>query len=195
MAEPAPQYSVGDMVKTFAGAPANPPASNCPTGQMADEDGICQPKKDTRGFSLPTRAGAGAHSATAGSGAAPILHQASLTQSAPAPAVHRDLLITFKLGSAELTDQAKANAKVFAQALGQPELAGAKFEIGGYTDASGTPERNKALSQERAAAVSAYLSSQGIDASRLVTEGYGSDKLIAAPLSPANRRVEARRVG
>lgn len=186
---PAPQYSVGDVVNSFAKTPgANAPV--CPPDQVPDEDGICQPKKDTRGFSLPTRGAPAKPKAASGAGTA-VAGAAT-----PAPAAHRDLLISFKLGSAELTDQAKANARVFAQAIATPQLADARFEIEGHTDTTGSEGRNQTLSEARAAAVQAFLVSVGADASRLQVKGYGSTRLAlqSDPTSAANRRVEARRL-
>ncbi|HUO23146.1 MAG TPA: OmpA family protein [Caulobacteraceae bacterium] len=190
-AAPAPQYSVGDVVNSFAQSSDKAPSA-CPPGQSSDEDGICQPNKDTRGFSLPTRAAPGGPR-PAGSG--PAMHAAGPAR-APASAPHRDLLITFKLGSAELTDQAQANAKVFAKALSTQQLGDARFEIEGHTDATGSDDLNQKLSQARADAVAAFLAAQGVDASRLQARGYGSSRLAVPedPTSPANRRVEARRL-
>jgi len=188
---PAPQYSVGDVVNSFAKTPGAP-APVCPPDQVPDEDGICQPKKDTRGFSLPTRGAPAKPKTPAASGPA----VASASAAAPAPAAHRDLLISFRLGSAELTDQAKANARVFAQAMATPQLTDARFEIEGHTDATGSEARNQTLSEARAAAVQAFLVSQGADPSRLQVKGYGSTRLAlqSDPTSAANRRVEARRL-
>lgn len=69
-----------------------------------------------------------------------------------------------------------------------------KVEIQGHTDASGDAAKNKALSQQRAAAVRTFLVGQGVAGERLTAVGYGQEK----PLAPnetaagrnANRRVE-----
>jgi outer membrane protein OmpA-like peptidoglycan-associated protein len=103
-----------------------------------------------------------------------------------------DMMISFNLGSAEMTPQGRAEAEQFAKALKDPQLASKRFVIEGHTDAIGDRSYNMQLSQERAEAVAAYLSSLGIDRDRLVTKGYGFDKPL--PGTPArsaeNRRVE-----
>lgn len=80
---------------------------------------------------------------------------------------------------------------VTALMTSHPEL---KFEIGGHTDSDGDNAYNLKLSQQRADAVKQQLISQGIDASRFTTKGYGSSKPIADNTSPEgkanNRRVE-----
>lgn len=72
--------------------------------------------------------------------------------------------------------------------------AGLKVAIEGHTDNSGTPARNKKLSEERAQAVKAALTAKGIDAARLTAKGIGQDKPIADNTSEEgkakNRRVE-----
>jgi OmpA-OmpF porin, OOP family len=69
-----------------------------------------------------------------------------------------------------------------------------KYEIGGHTDNTGTPEHNKVLSQQRADAVKTHLVSMGIDAGRLTTKGYGDTQPIqdnaAFEGKANNRRVE-----
>lgn len=69
-----------------------------------------------------------------------------------------------------------------------------KVDIAGHTDTVGTAEKNHKLSHDRADAVKAYFVSQGIDESRLATEGYGFDKPIASNKTVVgrakNRRVE-----
>jgi outer membrane protein OmpA-like peptidoglycan-associated protein len=201
-APPAPQYTTEDIVKSFsAPAAAQPaqPAGECEKkGMVTGDDGVCEPAKDERGFSLPTRANLGA---SGGKSAAPSTRTqtASLParSSAPrAPQPKRDLLITFKTGSSDLTDQAQANARVFAQALASPALTGGKFEIAGYTDSTGSADKNMTLSQQRADSVLSFLVSHGVDASRVVAKGYGASDFAvpSQPTSAQNRRVEARRV-
>lgn len=103
-----------------------------------------------------------------------------------------DMQVSFKLGSAEMTPQAKAEARAFAQAMAAPQMATMRFAIEGHTDASGMRDRNMELSQRRADAVADYLATQGVDRSRLTTKGYGPDRPIRGlPASAgANRRVE-----
>jgi outer membrane protein OmpA-like peptidoglycan-associated protein len=66
--------------------------------------------------------------------------------------------------------------------------------IRGYTDSSGSSERNVFLSRERAAVVRQYLVNAGIDPGRLTYEGRGSSKPVASNATEAgrsrNRRVE-----
>jgi outer membrane protein OmpA-like peptidoglycan-associated protein len=167
---------------------------------VTGDDGVSEPVKNERGFNLPTRANPGqSHTlkTEAGDGGSTRL----ATSVAPSTARHRappsrDLLITFKLGSAELTDQGRANARVFAQALMLPELSGTHFQLAGYTDASGDKDRNLALSQQRAEAVKSFLMSLGVDGSRLDSHGYGAQDFVSAsnPLAPENRRVVATKV-
>src|ERR1700761_3710217 len=114
-APPAPQYTTGDIVNTFATPPADKaaPQGECEKkGMIAGDDGVCEPVKDERGFSLPTRAtlSSGAPAKASRKAPAARVQQAS-APAAPRAMPKRDLLITFKLGSAQLTDQAEANAR------------------------------------------------------------------------------------
>jgi outer membrane protein OmpA-like peptidoglycan-associated protein len=75
------------------------------------------------------------------------------------------------------------------------ENAEVKVTITGHTDDVGGTEANQALSEKRAAAVAASLSSDfGIDASRMSTAGKGESSPMAPNDSPegraTNRRVE-----
>ncbi len=103
-----------------------------------------------------------------------------------------DMLVTFRLGSAEMTPQAQAEARAFAQAMAAPQMAGLRFAIEGHTDATGTRDKNMALSQARAQSVVDYLVGQGVDSGRLTAKGYGPDRPIRGTraTAPANRRVE-----
>ena len=55
-----------------------------------------------------------------------------------------------------------------------------RIEIGGHTDNVGNASHNLTLSQNRAKAVLDYLVKEGIDASRLVSKGYGDTVPVAS---------------
>lgn len=67
------------------------------------------------------------------------------------------------------------------------------IEIVGYTDSTGSRQHNMDLSLQRARAVSNYLTSQGVDGSRLSVRGAGPDQPIASN-ADANGRAQNRRV-
>lgn len=215
MAEsPSSQVSVDDYVKAIRAAPApsaatavpaSAPQGNgsaqapCAAGQALDGNGLCAPVVHGRGFSLATSSStAPAHAVTHQRSAATAVASASPRHAMAPPRGSRlsDLLITFRVGSSDITAQGRANASAFAAALKTPSVADVRFEIAGHTDATGAAQRNQELSQARAEAVKAFLVAQGVDGSRLEAHGYGSTepaepgKLDAA----ANRRVEARRL-
>lgn len=105
--------------------------------------------------------------------------------------------ITFVSGSANLTPAATQNIDKLAAAMLRPDKLSTRFKIEGHTDSVGGREANMELSAKRAAAVSAYLVSKGVDASRLDVLGYGFDKTLPGipGTSAANRRVEAKPIG
>jgi outer membrane protein OmpA-like peptidoglycan-associated protein/osmotically-inducible protein OsmY len=69
----------------------------------------------------------------------------------------------------------------------------AKIEIGGHTDAEGTPERNASLSERRAKSVVAYLANVGVGADRMTAIGFGASQPIA-PNDTADNRAKNRRI-
>jgi outer membrane protein OmpA-like peptidoglycan-associated protein len=117
----------------------------------------------------------------------------AIAKAAAADEKRADLRLSFQLGSADLTPQAMEEAKVFAESLKRPELAGMKFRIEGHTDAQGNRAYNLDLSQRRAQAVADYLQSLGVPADRLEVRGFGFDKPLNGYSATAeeNRRVEA----
>lgn len=184
--EPAPQRSADDFAKAIADAP-------CDNGQDRDQDGLCPSASEpsgetTRGFNL------GARAAPAPRRAAPPAAPRHAQVTPASLATLGDLRITFRSGSAEMTSEGRAEARSFATALMLPGLSRRRFEIAGHTDASGSPDRNLALSEARAESVLNFLVASGVDPSRLEARGYGSEDLALpnAPRDPANRRVEAR---
>jgi len=118
---------------------------------------------------------------------------APASQPAPQPAASGfNLLITFEMGSDQLTHQAQVNLDEFASAISDPRLASAVFAINGHTDATGEEAFNMALSERRAESVVSYLTAKGIAPNRLIPRGFGEEQpRTADPYDGANRRVEA----
>ena len=76
---------------------------------------------------------------------------------------------------------------------------GLKLEIGGHTDDVGGKDYNQKLSEQRAAAVQAWLIANGVDALRLSSRGYGENQPLVPNDSDTNRarnrRVELKKPG
>ncbi len=74
------------------------------------------------------------------------------------------------------------------------EYEALKLLISGHTDSVGRPDKNQKLSDDRAAAVKAYMVGKGIDSSRIETRGAGSNEPIADNDTKEgraqNRRIE-----
>ncbi len=103
--------------------------------------------------------------------------------------------LTFKLNSAELTDEDKKILDEVAE-----NLTRLKFVSGtvvGHTDSSGSEAYNQGLSERRAQAAASYLETKGIGAGRLKVSGAGESEPIAdnktAEGRAQNRRVVLKR--
>ncbi len=104
-----------------------------------------------------------------------------------------DLEIYFDFDSAAITPRALPTLQTLARALGNAELAGATFLVGGHTDAKGGDGYNKELSERRAEAVTRFLIEEArVPADRLMSIGFGKEQLKnkANPLADENRRVQ-----
>ncbi len=66
------------------------------------------------------------------------------------------------------------------------------IEVQGHTDNVGQVAYNQKLSQQRADSVRAYLVAHGIDASRLVSKGYGMSQPLLPNTTEANRALNRR---
>jgi OOP family OmpA-OmpF porin len=135
-----------------------------------------------------------APSGTASSGSAP----SATASTGNAPSVN--LSVQFQKGSADLTAAAMHTLNELGKALNQPALATYRFRIEGHTDTVGTADYNKELSDRRAAAVVAYLSTTfKVDPSRLEAVGKGEDGLLVPTpdqtSEPRNRRVVVVNLG
>lgn len=67
--------------------------------------------------------------------------------------------------------------------------ADARIVVEGHADPSGNPDANMALSRTRAEAVRDYLTSAGVDSSRIDVEAFGDTKLKYGAADGRNRRV------
>lgn len=104
-----------------------------------------------------------------------------------------DLEITFEYNSAVIGQKAMPQVTALGEALTSAELKGSTFVVAGYTDAKGGDTYNQGLSERRADAVKQFLKDKyGIDASKLVTVGYGKNQLknSSDPFAAENRRVQ-----
>ena len=117
-------------------------------------------------------------------------------------------------GCPEISEEAKAKLKDYAKAIYfdtakstlkpastttlqavksiMSEFKYSNFSIEGHTDSTGKADKNLSLSKARAAVVKDWLIANGIDASRLSSEGYGSEKPVADNKT-AKGRTENRR--
>ena len=99
--------------------------------------------------------------------------------------------VLFATGSANLKPDARERlAKVAGVLIAYPDM---HIDVNGYTDSTGNPLVNQQLSQERAAAVQAYLTQQGVSSSSIGIHGLGEANPIASNDS-ANGRQQNRRV-
>ena len=104
--------------------------------------------------------------------------------------------ILFETGKASFEKQTYAVLQSITAIL--KEYPESKFLLEGHTDSDGKDDANLKLSKERAAAVKNYLVENGINGSRLTSEGFGETKPVASNKTKAgkaeNRRVEVKLV-
>lgn len=70
-----------------------------------------------------------------------------------------------------------------------PKIA---IEMSAHTDSYGSDDYNFKLSDNRARSVMEYIVSQGIDQSRITSQGYGETKPVALNDTPENRQLNRR---
>jgi outer membrane protein OmpA-like peptidoglycan-associated protein len=104
-----------------------------------------------------------------------------------------DLEVTFEFNSATISPEAVPTLMTLGRALGNPELKGTTFLIGGHTDAAGSDGYNQGLSERRAEAVKIFLTEQlKLSPDQMLAMGFGRSELknTADPLAAENRRVQ-----
>ena len=99
--------------------------------------------------------------------------------------------ILFATGSDQIRGESKPTLDLIGQML--KEHADLKLTIEGHTDNVGAAASNQTLSEKRAAAVRQFLiSNYQIDASRLVSKGFGATKPAASNDTPEGRQQNRR---
>ncbi|HVK60916.1 MAG TPA: OmpA family protein [Bdellovibrionales bacterium] len=100
--------------------------------------------------------------------------------------------VRFVSGTAELVPESNDEIKEIADAM--KAHPNAKASIEGYTDATGSPNTNVELSNDRAITVRDQLVDLGVEADRLQTAGRGANNPVASNDTPEgreqNRRIE-----
>jgi outer membrane protein OmpA-like peptidoglycan-associated protein len=111
---------------------------------------------------------------------------------APAPAPARSYLVFFDWDKAELTERARSIVKEAADNSTRVQVT--RIEVNGYTDTSGKPSYNQALSVRRAQAVAGELVRDGVPQNVINIQGFGDTHLLVSTgpgvREPQNRRVE-----
>jgi outer membrane protein OmpA-like peptidoglycan-associated protein len=99
-------------------------------------------------------------------------------------------VVYFEVGSATIDADGQRELRWFVQQM-QP-YPEAIIQVRGFADSTGNEAANTGLSQARATNVLSYLSSQGIDASRIVQQGFGEQYPAASNDTNKGRRNNRR---
>ncbi len=107
---------------------------------------------------------------------------------------------SFKSGTAELEKGCDAKAQKLAKSLidAKKKLNAAgvqnfKFVVSGHTDSTGSAEKNKALSADRAAVMVKQLVAKGIPGGDIESVGMGSEKPLVTPDDTPQKKAKNRR--
>lgn len=98
--------------------------------------------------------------------------------------------ILFGPGSSDIAASSHATLKKIAKLL--QECGDVTIEVGGYTDNVGSSGGNKSLSEERAKAVAEYLTSAGVETTKLKAVGHGDERPIASNDTAEGRKMNRR---
>jgi outer membrane protein OmpA-like peptidoglycan-associated protein len=107
---------------------------------------------------------------------------------------------SFKSGTADLEKGCDTKAQRLAKALidAKKKLTSTgvknfKFVVSGHTDSTGSPEKNKELSGQRAAVMVRQLVAKGVPAGDIESVGMGSDQPLEKPDNTPAKKARNRR--
>lgn len=100
--------------------------------------------------------------------------------------------VFFDFGKATLQEESHDELNMMVTMMKQNQSM--QVEIGGHTDDVGSDTFNKKLSQQRADAVKAYLTSNGITSRRIKSIGYGEERPLVSNDDESGGREINRRV-
>jgi outer membrane protein OmpA-like peptidoglycan-associated protein len=98
--------------------------------------------------------------------------------------------VLFDTGRAELNPGASRKLDQLAQFLNEHKER--RVQIDGFTDSVGTESYNEELSRRRADAVKSALTTRGVDAARISTQGYGKAYPVANNSDSGGRQLNRR---
>ncbi len=98
--------------------------------------------------------------------------------------------INFAVNKADLTKDSEPFLFQIIDEL--KEMPDVRLEIAGHTDNTGSAEHNQKLSEDRAESVKRFIVSNGIEANRISTKGYGFRKPLVPNNSEANMAKNRR---
>ncbi len=109
------------------------------------------------------------------------------------------LPVYFEFNSTQLRPEAVALLEKVSGALSSEELSSFRFSVEGHTDSIGSDPYNLGLSTRRAAAVTGFLTANGVPQERLGPVGRGESDPVASNETDdgrqRNRRVELINLG
>jgi outer membrane protein OmpA-like peptidoglycan-associated protein len=98
--------------------------------------------------------------------------------------------VTFDVASAALQPAFRPTLDQIAQNLGQ--YPNSLIDVYGHTDSTGSDAYNQTLSESRARTVANYLSTQGVSAARIRSQGFGETLPVADNATEDGRRKNRR---